>query len=116
HLIELALRERVELVIVTDRAVGGQAKPDRRHRLGTIARVEDEILLRNDAAFIRGDVAAVEAGRYLLIKRAAGQQVAGELIDGELVERLVLVEGANHPIAIGPNLTIVVKVDAVGVS
>ena len=36
-----------------------------------------------DAAFVGRDVAAVEAGGDLLIQRAVGQQVAGELLDRE---------------------------------
>ena len=46
---------------------------------------------------------------------AVGQQVAGQLFDGELVERHVAVEGVDHPVAIRPDLAVVVEVDAVGV-
>ena len=44
-----------------------------------------------------------------------GQQVAGELLDREPVERQVAVEGADDPVAIGPHLAEVVEVIAVGV-
>ena len=44
-----------------------------------------------------------------------GQQVAGQLLDRELVERLVVVEGVDHPVAVGPDLAVVVDVDAVRV-
>ena len=44
-----------------------------------------------------------------------GQQVAGELLDGELVERQVAVEGVDDPVAVGPDLAVVVEVDAVRV-
>ena len=45
-----------------------------------------------------------------------GQQVAGELLDDEPVERLVGVEGVDDPVAVGPGLAIVVEVQAVGVA
>ena len=32
-----------------------------------------------------------------------GQQVAGQLVDDELVEGLVAVEGLDHPVAVGPD-------------
>ena len=44
-----------------------------------------------------------------------GQQVAGQLLDRELVERHVAVEGVDDPVAIGPDLAVVVEVDAVRV-
>ena len=115
HLVELALRERVELVVVAHRAAGRQAEPDLRGGLGAIARVQDQVLLGDHPPFAGGDVAAVEAGADQLIERAIGQQVAGELLDRELIERHVPVESIDHPIAIRPVLAIVVEVDAVGV-
>ena len=45
-----------------------------------------------------------------------GQQVAGELLDDEPVERLVAVEGPDDPVAVGPDLAVVVQVQAVGVA
>ena len=113
--VELLLRERVELVVVADRAAGGQAEPDLRRRLGAVAGVEDEVFLVDRAALVGRDVAAVEAGGDLLIERAVRQQVAGQLLDRELVERLVLVEGVDDPVAVGPDLAVVVEVDAVRV-
>ena len=45
----------------------------------------------------------------------AGQQVAGQLLDREAVEGHVLIEGLDDPIAIGPDLAVIVEVDAVAV-
>ena len=67
-------------------------------------------------AFVGRDVAAMEAGGDLLVERRIGQQVAGQLLDGELVERQIAVEGLDHPVAIGPDLAVVVDVDAVRVA
>ena len=48
-------------------------------------------------------------------ERGIGQQVAGELLDCEPVERHVAVEGVDHPIAIRPHLAVIVDVEAVRV-
>ena len=44
-----------------------------------------------------------------------GQQIARKLLDRELIEGLIAVEGVDHPIAIGPDFAIVVEMDAVRV-
>ena len=46
---------------------------------------------------------------------AFGQQIAGELLDRELVERQVPVEGVDHPVAPGPHVALAVDVVAVRV-
>ena len=86
-LVELALRERIELVIVANRAAGRQAEPDFATRFRAIAGVEHEIFFGDRTTFVGGDVAAIEARGDLLIERAFGQQIAGELLDRELIER-----------------------------
>ena len=116
QLVKLALRERIELVVVADRAAGRQAQPDLRGGFGAVAVVEHEIFFVDRAAFAGGDVAAIEARGDLLIERAIRQQVAGQLLDRELIERHVAVEGVDDPIAIGPDLAVVVDVDAVRVA
>src|SRR5208337_5498235 len=46
---------------------------------------------------------AIEAGRDQLLGRRVRQQVSGELLDGELVERLVAVERVDDVIAVREN-------------
>ncbi len=58
---------------------------------------------------------AVEARGDALGHRRIGQQIAGELFNQELVEGLVGVEGVDDPVAVGPDLAVVVEVQAVGV-
>ena len=58
---------------------------------------------------------AVEAGGDLLVERRVRQQVAGELLDRELVERHVAVEGVDHPVAPAPHRPVAVALVAVGV-
>ena len=74
QLIELSLADRIELVIVADGTAGRQAEPDLRRRLGAIARVEHQVLFVDRAAFVGGDVAAVEARGDLLVERALGSR------------------------------------------
>src|SRR5437773_127825 len=58
--------------------------------------VEVEVFRVDDAAFVAGHDVAVEAGRDLLVERGLRHEVARELLDGELVEWLVGVEGLDH--------------------
>ena len=53
-------------------------------RFHAVDHVLDLILLRNRAAFEIDHVVAVETGGDLLLERGVGQQVAGQLLDGEL--------------------------------
>ena len=79
--VELLLRQGIELVIVADRAIGRQPHPDPRSGLGAIAGIEHQVLFADHAAFVGGDVAAVEARGDPLFVGGVGQQVAGQLLD-----------------------------------
>ena len=95
--VELVLRDRVELVAVAAGAGQRQAQPDGRGRVDAVDDVLDGVLLGDDAPFAVAAMVAVEAGRDLLVERRAGQQVAGELLDRELVERQVAVDRRRSP-------------------
>lgn len=43
------------------------------------------------------------------------EEIAGDLVGGELVERKVVVEGGDDPVAIRPHFTVIVEMHAVGV-
>ena len=96
-------------------AVERQAKPNRAHRLGHIEDIIDAILLGNAAALAVDHVIAVEAGGQDLFVRRIRQKITGQLLDGELIERHVVVERTNHPVAPGPHRTLAVTLIAVGV-
>ncbi len=115
HGVEVFHAERIKLVVVAHRAPGGQAHPHLRGGLGAVAGIEHQVLLADRASLVGGDVAAVEAGGHLLLERGAREQVPRQLLDGELVERLVAIEGVDHPVAVAPHLSEIVEVDAVGV-
>ncbi len=59
--------------------------------------VLDLILVGNRAALEVDHVVPVEAGGDLLLPRRVREQIAGELLDRELVEGQVAVEGARSP-------------------
>lgn len=84
--VKFLLRHRVELVVVTDSTSQGHAHKDRGHRFGSIDGVAYKDFFVDRSAFAGGDVAAIEAGRDLLIDRGIRQQVPGHLFDGELVQ------------------------------
>ena len=115
HRVELALRDRVEPVVVAGGAADGQPQKHVADGLGAVLRVDGLVLLRHDPAFVRRDVVALEAGRYELVQAGFRQQIARHLLHRELVERLVPVEGPDHPVAVGIHLAVVVDVDPVGV-
>ena len=115
HGIEVALRDRVELVVVAGRAANGQAEEDRAGGVRAVLGVDHLVFLGNDAALVGCGVAAMEAGGDQLVHRRARQQVARDLLERETVEGQVAVEGVDHPVAVGPHLAVVVDVDAMRV-
>ena len=87
--VELAGRERVELVVVALGAAHGRAQPDRRDVAHPVGGVLGHVLLGLAAALLgRLEQPVVARGDPRLVGRR-GQQVAGELLDREPVERLV---------------------------
>ena len=116
HRVELALRDGIELVVVARGAADGQPEEDVADGLGPVLGVDRLVLLGHHAALVGGDVVALEAGGDELVEARLGQEVAGHLLDHEVVERLVLVERPDRPVAPREHLAVVVDVDAVGVA
>ena len=102
--VEFARPNRVELVVVAARTADGEAEPDRAERAHTVHQVFGVELLGDASGLGIDAVIALEAGCNLLRKSRIGQQIASDLLDGELVERQVAIEGADHPIAPRPHL------------
>ena len=103
QLVVLALAERVVFVIVALAAADGQAEQDRAGRIHAIDDRFDAKLLRVGAAFFVDERVAMKAGRDDLVKPRVREHVTGELLDDELIERQVAVEGIDDPIAILPD-------------
>ena len=95
--------DRVILMGVALRAGHGGAHED---RVGGIDAVDDRgvaELFVAGASLVLGHRVAMEGGRDDLVFGGVREQVSGQLLDRELIERLVLIERLDHPIAIGPD-------------
>ena len=99
-------------------ACGRQPEPRSAGGAHTIDHREVAELERIDAPFLVDHRVAVEAGGNDVVGRGAGQEVAGDLPNRELVERHVVVERTNHPVSIRPDrpLTILLVAVCVGVA
>jgi hypothetical protein len=113
--VKVALRKRVVFVVVTAAAAERQAQPDGGGRLDAVGDIFDGVFFGDDPALGVAAVVAIEAGRDLLVERRTGQQVPGDLLDRELVERHVSVEGLDHPVAPPPHDSLAVALVAAGV-
>ena len=102
-------------MVVAAGAPHGQAHPDRRRGVDPVDHVLQLVLLGNGAALEIDHVVAVESGGQLLTDRRAGEKVARQLLDGELVEGLVPIEGIDDPVPPEPHVPMAVDVVAVGV-
>ena len=109
------MADRIVLVRMALGTTDRQAEPGGAGGVGAIDGSFDAELLRVGAAFLVERCVAMEAGRDDLILRGIRQQVARQLLDSELIERHVLVEGVDEPIAPGPDRALAVDGVAVGI-
>ena len=115
ELIILVVRNRIVFVRVAFSAIQCEAKPRGAHRRDAILHRLHAILFFIATALVVQLGVAVEAGGDLLGQRWLRQEIAGELIDGELVEGLVPVEGIDDPFTVRPDGTRQIHLIAVGV-
>ncbi len=101
---------RVIFVVVAAGTTHRHGHPDSGSGLYAIDHILGLILLGNRATFEIDHVVAIESGGKLLLRRCVRQQVAGQLLGGELVKRQVAIEGTNHPIAPVPHIAVAVDV------
>ena len=115
QLIEVALREGVVLVVV---ALGAGQRHAQPHRGGGRRR-DRRILGRYSSGSAPPSKLTITLRlnpvAIFCVERGVGQQVAGDLLDGESIEGHIAVEGVDDPIAIAPHVAMVVDVVAVGV-
>ena len=76
-------------MVVAAGAADGHAQKDGAVGVDLVHDVADVDLLLDRSSLAGRNVAAVEAGGDHLVERGVGQQVAGQLLDDELIERLV---------------------------
>ena len=116
ELVVLLLRDRVVLVVVALGAADGEAEEGGGGGVHAIEHVLDARSPRRCAppsplkVWLRLKPVARRCSR-----RGVGEQVAGDLLDGELVERQVVVHRRDHPVAPGPHRARGVGLVAVGV-
>ena len=91
-------------MIVTAAAFHRQAQEHTRSGRGSIDDAFDAPFLGDDAALIIDAVIAIETGRHAIIDRRVRQQIAGQLLDRELIERHVAVVSVDHPVAPLPHV------------
>ena len=115
HLIVGTMRHRIELVRMTLRASEGEAEPCGGGGIYPVDHRVKPKLQRVDAALLVDHRVAMKAGGNALGLRGVGQQVAGDLLDGELIKRQVGIERVDHPIAPRPDGTRAILLVAVGV-
>ena len=89
-------RDRVELVVVTTRAGYGQAKEALRRRIDAL--VDGVVIVLETLPY--GDEA--EGSEACVVLSQVRQTVGGELLDDELVVRLIGIERVDDVVAIGP--------------
>ena len=73
------------------------------------------VILRLRAALLGREDQEVESRADPRLRGGIRQQIARDLLDGEAVEGLVLIKGADHPVPIRPDIVRVVAVVADGV-
>src|SRR5262245_42119597 len=100
ELIELLLRDRIIFVRMAFGATDRQTQPDRAGGRRAVNSGFAAKLLRIDATFFVRERLAMESSRGLLRKSGVGQQVAGNLLNGKLIERHVAIDHLDYPIAI----------------
>ena len=115
ELVVVLLRSRVVLVIVTLAAIEREAKPNGAGGGHAIVESVPAEFERVGSAFLVQHGVTVKAGRDSLVERRPFQQIARELLDRELVERHVIVDGLDDPIAIEPHRAGSIFLVAVGV-
>jgi hypothetical protein len=93
----------------------GDAKIDGAQGLDAVEGVLGRVFGLDDAALAGAHIAADESSGHLLIDGGVGEEVAGQLLGGELIERLVPVERFDHPLAVGPDIALGIDMVSVGI-
>jgi hypothetical protein len=97
ELVMVLLGDGIVLVIVALRAADGEPQPHGSDGIGLIQHLFKPGLLavHSSLAVLQG--VAMKPCSHFLVSGSAGKQVTRNLLDGELVERHIAVEGLNHP-------------------
>ena len=115
HLEEFLLRDGVVFVVVALGALHRQAEDGGGDGIDLVHGVVHAVFLLDGSALVGVHAVAQETGGGDLVRRGVGDEVAGDLLQHELVVGLVLLESVDHPIAPRPHVAVVVDRVAVGV-
>ena len=91
-------------MVVAAGAADRQAEPHSGDGAGAVDRPFDSIHLQFESPFAVMQGVAVESRRDALIDGRSGDQVSGDLLDGESVKAQVPVEGVDHPVPPAPRI------------
>ena len=116
HRVELARAQRIEFMIVAHRTSTRKSEEGLDGRTGAIDGVSVQELVVDRTPFGGRDVASVKTGGDQLRLRRVLEQIARKLLDGELIEGHIAVESIDDPIAVGPDLPMVIQMQTMGVS
>ena len=111
----VGVQDGVVLVRMALGAVHGQAHPGGAGGPDAVDHGVEAVFVRIDAALLVEHGVAVEAGGHEVFGRGAGQEVARELLDAELVVGEVGVQRLDHPVAVRPDRARAVLLETVGV-
>ena len=112
HRVKILCREGIEFVVMAFAAAHGRTEPGRGNRSYAIRGVLGQVFLRLRAALACHHVQAIEARGDELFGGRVRQQIARNLLPGELVERLVLVERTDDVVTIRKHIHVLVAVIA----
>ncbi len=93
----------------------GKAEKSGAERVYPIDHVSDSIFFLNNPAFLVLHMEPIESGGKLLFLCRVRKKIARDLIRAKLVERHVLIEGLDHPVAVRPNRPVPIHLVSVGV-
>ena len=104
ELVVLLLAKGIVLVVVTLGAAQGQPQPDRAHGVGLVQCLLEPHLTSRHARFPILEAAAQESGGNPLFEARTGEEVPGNLLEGEAVEGQVAIQCLDHPLPPAPGV------------
>ena len=115
HPVVILLRDGIVAVIVAPGAFHRQPKKGPRRGVDAVGVVLHAKFLIDAAAFIGLAMIAIESRGQPLLARGVGEKIARKLPDDEVIERQISIEGADDPVAPGPEMIEPVRLIPVGV-
>ena len=114
--VEVAHRDRVELVVVAGGAAGGLAEPHGAHGPDAVGEHPRLVVLRLGTPFLGCQQESIECRRDPRLLARVREEIAGQLLDREPVEGLVVVEASDHVVAVRPHVPrgVAVVADRIG--